>query len=235
MKLSAQAGLSIVIPVHNEIESISRTLVETIGHVPDNIYVELIVVDDGSTDGTSSLVTDHSLPPNVDIQLVTHSTQRGLGAALLSGFNRSTQSTLTWIPGDGEYRFAELVPALDLIELNNIVLARRNSRSGLRRGAISLLMHRLIHVLFQDDLREFSGIFIIARENWHTLNICSESGFFNLEVALTANRMGLRRQWVTLNWYPRMSGKSSVFRPKVLVLSFLELISLKFRRPPCAK
>jgi len=72
-------GLSILMPVYNEIERIERALDETLGvNLP--CPFELVIVDDGSTDGTVEYLKNRTFPANV--RVIYHEQNQGKGAAV---------------------------------------------------------------------------------------------------------------------------------------------------------
>jgi glycosyltransferase involved in cell wall biosynthesis len=90
--------LSIVIPVYNE----HRTLIELLRRVRAvPIPKEIILVDDGSTDGTSDLL--HSMEGDRDLRIVYHGENRGKGAALKTGFARALGGIVIVQDADLEY------------------------------------------------------------------------------------------------------------------------------------
>lgn len=90
--------LSVVIPVFNE----SRTIEEIIRRVRTcGIRCELIVVDDGSTDGTRELLEKYR--DDDDVTLVFHDTNQGKGAALKTGFMRAAGDVVVVQDADLEY------------------------------------------------------------------------------------------------------------------------------------
>jgi glycosyltransferase involved in cell wall biosynthesis len=93
--------LSLVIPVYNERESIERTLreiQERLEEASDAIRHELIVVDDGSNDGTEEVLKDWP-----GIRLVTNEFNRGYGAALKAGIRRAKGEIIGITDADGTY------------------------------------------------------------------------------------------------------------------------------------
>jgi glycosyltransferase involved in cell wall biosynthesis len=90
--------LSVVIPVYNE----QATIAELIGRVRAvEVLTEIIVVDDGSTDGTSAVLAEMQDEP--DLVLVSHPKNLGKGAAVRTGFARATGQIVIIQDADLEY------------------------------------------------------------------------------------------------------------------------------------
>ncbi|HID56673.1 TPA: glycosyltransferase family 2 protein [Candidatus Poribacteria bacterium] len=107
--------LSVVIPVYNEVNTIERVL-ERVKAVQIPLEKEIIIVDDGSTDGTREKLgeiqkTDPSL------KIILHERNRGKGAALRTGFQHVTGQIVIIQDADLEYNPEEypklLEPILD--------------------------------------------------------------------------------------------------------------------------
>ena len=89
--------LSVVIPVYNEIGTIEEIL-KRVGSVPQDI--EIIVVDDGSTDGTTKWLKERA---GDDVKVIFHQKNKGKGAALRTGFELVTGDIVIIQDADLEY------------------------------------------------------------------------------------------------------------------------------------
>jgi glycosyltransferase involved in cell wall biosynthesis len=216
--------LSVVIPAFNEQESLEGTVKAVVGALPDPTRSELVLVDDGSTDGTLEVARSLSASCPAAVVVVARPTNGGMGQALASGFERATGEVLTWIPGDGEYSLSEVLAGLPELDRADIVLVRRRARGQTARNIVSTLMYSLIRVLFGFNARGYCGIFVVGRTRWNELAIRSRDVFFTLEVALRARQRRWELAYVEAEWRPRTSGKSKVFRPSVLVKNLVELL-----------
>lgn len=109
--MTSSIRLSVVIPAYNECNTAEK-LLRRVREVP--LQTEVIVVDDGSTDGTRELLTRLKAEGLVDT-LVFHEQNRGKGAALRTGFDRATGDVVVVQDADLEYDPAELPILLEPI------------------------------------------------------------------------------------------------------------------------
>ncbi len=97
-EVPAQVCLSVVIPVFNEKDTLAEIL-RRVRATP--IAKEIILVDDGSTDGTRDLL--RSMEGEHDLRIVYHDTNRGKGAAVRTGFVSATGTIVIVQDADLEY------------------------------------------------------------------------------------------------------------------------------------
>jgi hypothetical protein len=102
--------LTVVIPAYNEADGIASIVERVLATRPAlaalGVGLELIVVDDGSRDGTAEVVAGYP-----EVCLVQHRTNHGYGAALKTGFARARGTWLGFLDADGTYP-PEHFPAL---------------------------------------------------------------------------------------------------------------------------
>jgi glycosyltransferase involved in cell wall biosynthesis len=97
-RLSDDFLLSVVIPVFNEVHTVDEVIRRVRGC---GIRCELILVDDGSTDGTRAVLEKYR--DQRDIQVLMHDTNQGKGAALKNGFQRARGDVVVIQDADLEY------------------------------------------------------------------------------------------------------------------------------------
>ena len=108
--------LSIVVPVYNEKETIEEVITR-VRELP--LTTELIIVDDGSTDGTRDILNKYR--DDLDLRIVFHSHNQGKGAALRTGFANVSGRYTTIQDADLEYN------PQDLLKLYKLSQSRREA------------------------------------------------------------------------------------------------------------
>ncbi len=99
--------VSVVIPAYNEAAAVGPTLEQVQAVMAESgLEGEVIVVDDGSTDGTADEVVRHP-----GVRLVQHPHNRGYGAALKTGIRQARYDTIVILDADGTYPCA-MIPSL---------------------------------------------------------------------------------------------------------------------------
>ncbi|PIR42847.1 glycosyl transferase [candidate division WWE3 bacterium CG_4_9_14_0_2_um_filter_35_11] len=120
--------LSIVIPVYNEAGSVLKVL-DSLKELP--IEIEIIVVDDGSTDGTRTLLDKYS-KSNKQIKVILMEQNGGKGTALREGFNHVTGDYTVVQDADFEYDPNDLITMFKFALDNNVDVVYGNRFSSKR-------------------------------------------------------------------------------------------------------
>lgn len=215
-------GVSIIIPVFNEQEGIGP-LLDALRDVLTRLSVpaEIIVVDDGSEDGTVKEVEKR------DVEIVRHSANRGYGAALKTGIRRAQYATIGIIDGDGTYPSDALPLLLDALrDADMAVGARIGAEVNIpfpRRPAKWILTH-LANYLSGHRIPDLnSGLRVFRRELAERFFGLFPDGFsFTTTITLAGLTNGYRVSYLPVNYYKR-AGRSTI-RPMRDFFGFLLLI-----------
>ena len=113
-------GLSILMPVYNEIERIERALDATLA-VDLPCPFELVLVDDGSTDGTVDYLKSRSFPDNV--RVIYHEQNQGKGAAVRTALTNARLRFSAIFDADLEYEPDDLAVLLEPLRRDDGVRA----------------------------------------------------------------------------------------------------------------
>ncbi|MGH3076769.1 MAG: glycosyltransferase family 2 protein [Gaiellaceae bacterium] len=104
-------GLSILMPVFNEIGTVETAIEDALAAELPVATRQLVVVDDGSTDGTRDLLTSRSWPDEVEV--VLHERNQGKGAAVRTALGHATLEHAAILDADLEYPAKDLALVLE--------------------------------------------------------------------------------------------------------------------------
>jgi glycosyltransferase involved in cell wall biosynthesis len=201
---------------------------------------EVIVIDDGSTDGTAGILRSIG-----GIEVITHAPNRGKGAALRSGFRRALERGHEWaitLDADGQHDPAEIPRLLDAIREGPraIIIGARGMKAGgapLRCRAGLALSNALVRVLAGLGLPDSqSGFRAYPLREVLALGIRTGGFELEVEVILKAAWAGLevRHVPVSVRYPGRRGERASHFRPvrDTIRILFSSLRAAFARRQP---
>ena len=222
-------ALSIIIPSYNEGSNVIQVLHHATGTLEKlhHSSYELLLVDDGSTDDTGS-VMDTLAQANPAIRVFHHPRNAGLGTALRTGFQQAAGEVITWIPGDGQFDLAEVLAGLTQLPEKDCVVAIRQGRKEVTRSLISFCFHGLIRLLFRFDATDICGIWLIKRKVLAEINPQAQDIFLNLEIPLLCVRHRKKIGQITVLIQPRLSGVSKVRNFRTMAKNLFELLRFRF-------
>lgn len=157
------ASVSVIIPAYNEEAGIARTLTTLTGQ-PLLRDVEIIVVDDGSSDCTAQVVA--SIPR---VKLIRHIYNRGYGSAIATGARASHGDYIVWFDADGQHRVEDLIQVMQRLvtgQLEYVIGTRgRDSFQETNRVVGKWLLRQVVHFAAGRPVPDFnSGLRGFKRE-----------------------------------------------------------------------
>ena len=208
------ASLSIFFPAYNDGGTIASMVIRAVKAASAlTSDFEVIVVDDGSADGTAG-IADELARTYPQVRAVHHPTNRDYGAALQTGFRSATKELIFYTDGDAQYDpgelaslWAAMAPDVDLV--NGYKISRADP---LHRIVIGRVYHYIVSILFGLKLRDVDCDFRLMRRSiFERINLQKTSGIICVEMMKKIQDAGFRIVEVPVHHYHRSFGKSQFF------------------------
>jgi glycosyltransferase involved in cell wall biosynthesis len=211
--------LSVVVPVYNEKETIRR-IIEKVLKL--DFVKEVLVVDDGSTDGTTEILKEATFDGRV--KLFFHDRNRGKGAALRTGFGQVTGEIVTIQDADLEYDPSEFAEMIRPIAEGMADVVYGSRLTGGKPQRVHLFWHKmgngfltfLTDLLYNTTLSDMETCYKMFRKTVID-SIRIESDGFSVEPELTA-KICRNKRWrvyeMPISYYGRSyaEGKKITWR-----------------------
>jgi glycosyltransferase involved in cell wall biosynthesis len=217
--MNPERMLSVVIPVYNE-EGTVLQIIEKVLKL--EIVAEIVLVDDGSTDGTKEILEKATFDRRV--KLFFHGRNRGKGAALRTGFGHVTGEVVAIQDADLEYDPNEFIEMIKPIADGVADVVYGSRLSGGKPQRVHLFWHKMgngfltfmTDLLYNTTLSDMETCYkMFRREVLETIRI--ESDDFSVEPELTA-KICRNKRWriyeIPISYYGRSysEGKKITWR-----------------------
>ena len=149
---------SVIVPAHNEAGAIADVVS---GLAAAGRWHEILVIDDGSTDGTADAAS------RAGAVVVRHPYRKGNGAAVKSGIRQASGTFVLIVDGDGQHRPADAVRLISQLSEYDLVVGARSvatQATTSRRWGNSLL-NRLASYLTERPIPDLTSGFRAARRD----------------------------------------------------------------------
>lgn len=200
------AELSLIIPVLNEAGNIGP-LLQAVRTALAHLDYEVIVVDDGSTDGTQNRILEQADHRTTLVELRGH---YGQSTALAAGIDHAHGAYIAFLDGDGQNDPSDIPPMLDLLQRGDwdvVAGNRRERKDGLvLRKVPSRVANALIRRLTGVHIKDYGcTLKIFRRSIAEDLGLYGELHRF---IPVLAQLQGARITQVDVQHHPRRHGKS---------------------------
>lgn len=204
---AAGCSVSIIVPAYNEARRLRRPLLDVIDVLGQH-DAELIVVDDGSTDGTSALARK-CLAGNPRSRVLRLARNRGKGAAVKAGFAAARGRSIVFMDADLATELSDLPNLLGALETADVALGSRSNdetviedstvRRSMMGAQFNRLVRRVTNLSMLDTQCGFKGFRASAGKL--LMHLSAIDGFaFDVEVLTLADRLGFRSTEVPVHW-----------------------------------
>ncbi|HUY77307.1 MAG TPA: glycosyltransferase family 2 protein [Ktedonobacterales bacterium] len=229
-----QQSVSIVLPAYNEEIIIGQTVracIETAERFCPN--VEVLVVNDGSRDGTGA-VLDALAHENAAVRPLHHVVNRGYGAALLTGFGAAQGDYLFFMDSDGQFAIEDIALLLqqEAAQPGVVVLGyRKHRQDSFMRRLNAWGWKRLVGiVLGLHGIRDIDCAFkLFPTRLVQVCNVTAQGAMVNTELLVKLRKMRVPMVQLPVRHFPRVHGSATGANLRVIVKAFQEMIRLRLR------
>ena len=229
--------VSIVVPVYNESDHIEQVIRRILAvPMPPGVDRELVVVDDGSTDGTRDLL--HQFRDRRDIQLHHAPRNRGKGSAIRAALELARGEVIVIQDGDTEYDPRDLTKLVEPIVAGRAAIVYGSRFKGevigmrLPYRLVNKLLVAAVWVLYRRRISDEATAYkAFRRDVLLRMGLQCRRFEFCPEVTAKASRMGLVIHEVPISYHARSVAAGKKIRLWDAVEAFATLVRYQFWKP----
>jgi len=194
---------------------------------PGRLY-EIIIVDDGSSDGTSQ-VADRLAGQAPEVSVIHHEANLGLGGVYRTGFSVARGTYLTFFPADGQFPAAIVEQFLPLMADHDLVMGYLSERPSTFTAKVLSWVERVLYKVMFRSFPQFQGIFMVRRALLEKIDLCSSGRGWGIvmELVLKTTRGDYRTVSVPTEIRPRTTGRSKVRNPSTIWANLKQLLTIR--------
>jgi len=213
--------VSIIVPAFNE-EGNLEELGRQFNEMPAQFTYEVVIIDDGSSDKTPAILRAMAEKYSF-LQVYTHGTNRGLTAALQTGFNNARGDIYVFYPADLQYK-PEDIPAMiaKIDEGNDLVTGWKQGEYSKR--FVSTIYNRLSRRLFSVKVHDLNSVKAFRREVIENMFLRRD---WHRYMVVLAVEQGYRVDEVKIPLYPRYTGDSKFSGFWRIPVGVLDMLAVK--------
>ena len=221
--------LTVVVLAYNEAANLEPAVTELLAVTRGlGAPVEVLVVDDGSTDGTGALA-DRLAAEHPDVRAVHHATNLGLGGGYRTGFQEARGECLSFFPADGQFPAEILADFLPRMASADLVLGYLPERRPSALGRALSLAERVLYRVVLGPIPRFQGVLMLRRSLLHAVPLRSTGRGWGviMELVIRVARGPFRVVSVPTPVRPRRSGASKVQNVRTIGSNLRQVLALR--------
>lgn len=193
-----------------------------------NLDRELIIVDDGSTDGSIDEIEAELLKyPEENIKFIKHSSNQGIGMALKTGYKNVSYENVCAIPADGQFDVKELLPFAVIAPKFFISFYRKENQSySLLRNVLSLFNKLFNKHLLGISFKDINWVKIYKTSELNQLDLQLKSSLIETEICAKLVATGNNFKEIESRYLIREHGVSKGASWKIVKKVLMELLNV---------
>ncbi|MFQ5952897.1 MAG: glycosyltransferase family 2 protein [Candidatus Omnitrophota bacterium] len=212
------------------VEEFVKKSIDHLSRVTDDF--EIILVDDGSTDGTWEVMQECAKKYPC-LKIARHEKNLQPGRCMHTCHKHTTKDIVFWNTVDMFFDSSKLSDFVKYLDEYDVVQGIREDRESntyrsFYRRMNSVINYRLIKILFGVPLHDFQNVTFLRWDFLKNIKFDSQSSFTNPECAIKAYYSGMKIKEVPMKHMDRKSGKAKGGRPSTVMASVLDIFKCFF-------
>lgn len=221
--------ITILLPVHNEAKTIEKTILEFYREIGTKIPIEIMVSEDGSTDGTKQVLL--KMNRKIPMKLILEKERKGYMDGVKDGLKKVTTDYVFFVDSDGQHVASDFWKLYEKRDSYDMIVGRKIKREDFpHRILISEVFHSIVRAIFRLPVHDPDTAYRLI--NRKVLDSVTEETSilkysFWTEFTVRTFKKGFKLTEVPVIHRRRLHGTTKLYKPPLLFrIIILQLIGL---------
>lgn len=226
------AEISILFPVHDEADTIEKTILEFYQEIGTKLPIEVIVAEDGSTDGTKEVLLQ--LRKRIPMKLILGEERKGYAIGVKDGLKHVDSDFVFFVDSDGQHIASDFWKLYKLKDRYDLIVGRKIKRADPpHRILISKVFHEIVRLVFRIPLHNPDTAYRLMSKEVSDI-VVEETSILNYsfwtEFTVRAFKRGFRLTEVPVVHRRRLKGNTRLYQltelPYIIISQLMGLFKL---------
>jgi len=225
------SSITCIVIAYNEEPSIEEAVKEVLAELKRFSFnqIEVIVVDDASTDRTNEIAQGLA-KVNPEIKIIRHEKNKGPGSGIKTGIQNAKGEVVCFHAADRQLDFSEVASFIHELDDKDLLIGERKARPGytLARRIVSKLGIGVARIFFGLKYRDYYFLYLYRRSVFQNMKLSCSGIFVVVEILVKAIDKELGVGEIKAECYPRKHGKATCGKLSVILTTFWEFLTFWF-------